>query len=198
METTKKVINYLNQVKIMGFMKCFTCKKQAETALAHLEPLCATCFSRIIEKRVRKNARINKLFQKNDRILVLDDLSHHMVNAIVKDLPKKLFQRKRLDENFIKKNLIKKIVIPWTLDDEINSFLESMLLSKKIKASNRIKLFKDTTEEELDLFCRFNKLKYKKNKKNKEIAGFLEESEKRYSGTKFKLLKSSERLSGLL
>ena len=84
------------------------------------------------------------------------------------------------------------------MDDEINQFLEQIFLNKKIKENEYIKLFKDATEEELDLFSKFNKIEYIKNKKNKGIEDFINKVEDRYTGTKFKLKKSYDRLSGLL
>ena len=189
-------------------MKCSVCNKKAEANLKHLGVLCKECFSRTIEKRIRKTTRINRIFKKNDNILVFDKLSFFMVNKIVKDLPKKIFFYKEYNnisqlntkpiKDCIKKNKINRIIIPWTLDDEINQFLEQIFLNKKIKENEYIKLFKDATEEELDLFSKFNKIEYIKNKKNKGIEDFINKVEDRYTGTKFKLKKSYDRLSGLL
>jgi len=205
-ETTKGAINYLNRVKILKFMKCSTCSRKAEVSLEHLGNLCRDCFLRVIEKRIRKNARINKLFRKNDRIIVFDSLSFYIVNKIVKDLPKKLFFYKKYGDinqlndpsivRYTQRNKISNVVVPWTLDDEINCFLERIFLNKKNKVSYT-KLFKCITEEELEHFCKFNNLKYIKNKKNKDIIDFIDKTDKRYAGTKFKLLKSS-RISELL
>lgn len=188
-------------------MKC-SCNKKAEISLKHLGNLCKGCFSRIIEKRIRKTTRINKIFKKGDNILVFDKLSSHIVNNILKDLPKKVFFYKKYDsinqlnnkiiKNYIKKNKINKVVIPWTLDDEIDKFLKNVMLNKIIKKNDYIKLFKETTEEELDLFSKMNKLKYIKNKKNKDINDFISNVDEIYPATKFKLLRSSEKLSDIL
>ena len=73
---------------------CFMCGKKPETDLKHLRPLCKLCFCRTIEKRIRKYARINKIFKKNDRILVTDNLDHYLVKSMIKDLPVKIFLKK--------------------------------------------------------------------------------------------------------
>ena len=85
--------------------------------------------SRIIEKRVRKEIRINKLISKNDTILIIDDgsykfkISQKLLKNIVQDMPVTIEIKKTkyiLGDNFDSK--WNKIIIPWNLDDENEYF----------------------------------------------------------------------------
>ena len=89
--------------------------------------------SRIIEKRVRKEIRINKLISKNDTILIIDDgsykfkISQKLLKNIVQDMPVTIEIKKTkyiLGDNFDSK--WNKIIIPWNLDDENEYFLTSV------------------------------------------------------------------------
>src|SRR3972149_11316153 len=110
-------------------MLCAKCRKNsAESSLRHLGSLCSFCFCALIEKRVRKDVRINRIFRKNDKLLVVGDLCCYLVKSIIRNLPVKITKTDR-----IKKLREYKTVAPSTLDDEINHFLESIFLNKKIK-----------------------------------------------------------------
>lgn len=160
-------------------------------------------FIRIIEKRVRKHARLNKLFRKHDKIFVKGTLNKYLVPKIIKDLPCKIYYKKP-------KTRVNKIVIPWTLDDEINLFLKQFFTGKKIRQNPKhIKLLKPITDKEAARFAKIKKLKFKPNKtlkfvskaykspiwkKEKAIQHFIDEMEKSYPDTKYKLYKSKELL----
>lgn len=183
---------------------CIKCKKsKALVNLPHIKNLCNNCFTKIIEKRIRKYVRINKIFRKNDKILVIDDLSFFLVKSIIKDLPAKIFLKnmgiddlsKSTVKNKIKKEKINKIIIPWTIEDEANLFLNN-LFSKKNKKINKkfIKLLMTITDKEAGLFAKINKLNFKENKKNKDIKNMLDSIEEKYPETKFSLLKSIKQM----
>ncbi len=148
-------------------------------------------FLRIIEKRIRRYARINKLFRKNQKILVKGALNRYFVSRIIKNLKCKIYYQQARGVN--------KIVIPWTLDDEINLFLNEFLTGKKTKQNPKhIKLLKVITDKEAARFAKLNKLRFVPNKKNKDVQKFIEKMTERYSDTKYKLYKSSEVLKCIL
>ncbi|MBS3097189.1 hypothetical protein J4209_00170 [Candidatus Woesearchaeota archaeon] len=176
-------------------MLCIKCKKKEPCIrLKHLGPLCNNCFCTIIEKRIRKHIRINKIFKKNDNILVIGDLCHYLVKKIIKDLPVKIIKTKK-----IKRTKGYKVVIPWTLDDETNCFLNEILSKGKTKAreSAYIRLLENITDEEALLFSKLKGISFKPKKKNKDIKSILDQLEERYPETKFSLLKSINQIKRL-
>ncbi len=142
-------------------------------------------FCKNIEKRIRKDIRINKLFQKNDRIYVKDKLSKLFIDKIIGTLPKTF-------TNDLKK--ANKKVIKYTLDDECNDFLEKLFYNKKKKQVKEIKLLRKITDKEALLFAKYNNIEFRPNKKNKKIKEILDSLEKSYPQTRFSLLKSIESL----
>lgn len=177
-------------------MKCYLCKKEGNIEYQK-RPICSSCFSRIIEKRIRKNARINKLFNKNDRILVLGKINKYFVESMLKDLPVKLFFRAKEDKEFIKKNRINKVVALWTLDDEANKFIKGVFSAKKVKANKKIKLLVNVSDKELEMFSKSNKIKFNPNKKDKDVQKFLDNVEKKHPNIKFNLLRNINELNKL-
>ena len=190
-------------------MECAVCRKKATTDFRHLRPLCDNCFSRAIEKRLRKYIRLNRLIRKGDRLLVIDDFSHYFLNKIVKDLPIKIF-KKSISLNLIindeiniksivKKHRINKILLPWTLDTEGTAFLQSYFKNKKmlILPKSHIKFLKAITEEEADVFAIIHKIKRKKITIDKKINEFINKIEKINPGAKFGLARSSEKFEEL-
>jgi len=144
-------------------------------------------FIRIIEKRIRKHARLNKLFKKHDRILVKGSINKYLVPRIIKGLPCRIYYKKP------KKDRINKIVITWTLDDEINQFLQYVFTGKKAKENKLyVKILKPITDREAARFAKIKGLGFKPNKKNKAIQEFIGKMTEHYPDTKYKLFKSRE------
>jgi len=140
-------------------------------------------FCRIIEKRVRKDIRINKLFKKNDKIYVKDKLSKFLIDKIIGTLPKKFVNDPK------KAN---KIVVKYTLEDRCNDFLEKFMFNKKVKPVKGIKLLRTITDKEAILFAKHHNIKFTPNKKNKKIKEILDKLERLYPQTRFSLFKSIE------
>lgn len=169
-------------------MRCIKCKRKKQLInLASLEPLCKDCFCKVIEKRIRKKIRLNKLFKKGDRILIADELSFFLVKKIIKDLPVKLFLRKA-------KGKISKRVVKWTLDDELLVFLKNMFFGKKAKKPKQISILDVITDNEAIMFSKLNKIKFKPSIKDKNIANMLERLEKKYPEIRFSLSRSISEL----
>lgn len=144
-----------------------------------------TEFSRIIEKRIRKYVRLNKLFKKNDIILVKDDVSEYFVKKIVRDLPVKIVKKGKAD----------KIVGLWTADDEINNFFMKIFREKKEKKF--IKMFLWVIDDELERYCKINKIRFIRNKKDKSVQKFVDEISRKFPDSKHKIIKSLGRLDSL-
>jgi Glu-tRNA(Gln) amidotransferase subunit E-like FAD-binding protein len=147
-------------------------------------------FCRLIEKRVRRYTRMNKIFKKNDKILVTDDLDEYFVKSITKKLPVKIYKKQV-------KNVRLMIIKLWTADDEINLFLKQMFYGKKIKEEKFVKLLKVITNEEAAKFAKIKGLKFKPNKQDKLVKDFIDEMTSKYPDTKHKLIKSIELTKGL-
>lgn len=187
-------------------MKCVKCNKDAEISLPNLNA-CRKCFEKIIEKRVRKEIRINVLIEKNDKLLFIDDgsaeskVSDYLVKKIIKGLPVSCASKK------LKYTLGKKIagdfskaVIPWNTDKEGDYLLSGVFENKKIKflgnftigGKTYIKPLLHVLHEEAVLFARGKGFEFSEEK----IApGMLEELEKEYPEIKFSLMKSAEEIA---
>ncbi len=176
-------------------MDCAKCKRKKKTIkLPSMEHVCEDCFSKIIEKRVRKRIRLGKFFRKGDRILVTDTLSKYLILKIIKDLPVKIFTSKSISKPFIKSNKISKVVAKRTMDDELESFFETLFYGKHKKRENYLSVLKGMTDNEAIVFSRINKLAFKPNSRNKEILKLMNNLEKKYPEIRFSLFRSISEL----
>jgi hypothetical protein len=168
--------------------ECIHCPKSAETDLPHLHPLCAKCFCVVIEKRIRKYARLNKVFSRGDRIIAVGELNSYLIPRIIKSLPAVIVHRKTVP----KKTSRAKIFVNWTLDDETSSFMEN-ILTGKTKKSPYHSILKTVSDQELTLFAKYKKIQFRPNQKNPEVQKFLDTLESRHPETMFSLMKSIAR-----
>jgi hypothetical protein len=180
-------------------MACIKCKKPAKADIKHLGgSLCPSCFSEIIEKRVRKSLRDNDWIKPKDKVLVIDDgtikakAGIYILNSIFNKKPFNITVKKGTIKGASK--LAKgynKVIIPWNADDEVEQFLDALFNAKKILKIKNIKLLIKISDEELDYFAKTKKIKGKKKAKS-ELGKKIDLLEKRYPGSKFGLLKSIE------
>ena len=76
-------------------MKCVQCgKRKATVFLAHLNHLCLNCASHLIEKRIRKHMRMNRLIRREDVIWTTDTLNEKFTKGIDHDMPEKWLKQK--------------------------------------------------------------------------------------------------------
>lgn len=144
-------------------------------------------FCKVIEKRIRKHIRINKLFKKNDVILVKDYVSEYFLKKIIGNLPLKIVKKGKAD----------KIVGVWTADDEINSFFMG-IIGGKVKSDKRfIKMFVPVTDDEMEKYCKICRIDFCKRKKDKPVELFINNINKKYPDSKHKIIKSLQRLQVL-
>lgn len=187
-------------------MKCFKCKRKANLELGHIPGmLCNSCFLKLIEKRVRKQIRINKLFSKNDNVLLLNDgtkefyvtqilleniLKHLSLNTFFLKINDRFNLNQKKINAIVKKAKINKVIIPWNLDNEVEQNLEMMFTRVKHEKSY-IKLLRNVSEKEIEAFACIRNLKYKKSKPfNQEINEMLSKLEKDHPDIKFSMRKS--------
>lgn len=185
-------------------MKCIKCTKKSEIKLGHIGDTCKSCFLKIAEKRVRKQLRINSQIKKNDKILFINNgskefyVGEYLFKKIIKGLPVKITTKKSSKLNISAKKH-SKIIIPWSLDDEAEQFLNFVFNKKKQSRFSKktIKLLKCLSEEEIEMFAKIKKFKYKKpkTKQKPKIRQMLDLLEQRYPGYKFSLLNSIKSLS---
>jgi len=180
-------------------MECYLCGKKADIKQQKGRAICKNCFCRLIEKRIRKNARVNKLFKKNDKILVIGELNKFFVKSILKDLPVELFFRKKEDKKFVEEKNINKIVIRWTMDDENNRFMKALFDDEEYKERSEkyVKLLNVATDGELKKFAKFKNIEFKPNKKNKDVQKFLDEVAEKHPNIKYNLIRNIEELNRL-
>lgn len=188
-------------------MKCIKCNKPSTLNLKHIGVLCRNCFLKVIEKRVRKCLRTQNPIKKNDKILVINNESKefavgdYLLNSILKGLPVEITIKKSKTLNLPAKTTGKynKIIIPWSLDDEDAEFI-GFLFDKNPKtrfSKKSIKLLKNISEDEIILFAKIKRFKYKEKKKS-GIKKMLDNVENKYPGYKFSLLNSIKNLDNLL
>lgn len=186
-------------------MNCYKCSRDGKNKTDN-KYFCDKCFLEIIEKRIRKEIRTNSLIEKNDKILILNDssqssiLNQYFLKKIIYKPNIKIKKIKRYEQNFNydKKNEYTKIIIPHLLDNEIEMLLESFFEDKKefLNNNKNIKLLISITKDEANAVMSILKINTKNTLKNNEtdISKMIENLEKRYSGTKFSLLKSIKNL----
>jgi len=164
-------------------MKCSSCKNKAAVRIKPLYPLCKSCFCRVITKRIRKDARINKWFKKGDKIYADTPLLQHLINKIIPNLPKKIVKTK---------NITNKIIISSTTDDIIAASLDNIFHNKKIKLGDKkeIPLLRSITDEEVATYARFQKIPFKPKQKNKDLLNFINIIQEKHAETKSSLVKS--------
>jgi len=124
------------------------------------------------------------LFKKGDRILTGDELSFYLVKRIIKDLPVKLFLKKPAGAK------VNKTVIKYTLDDKLSDFLENVFFGKRIKKPKQISILDVITDNEAVMLSKINNIRFKPNKKDKNIVNLLDRLEKKYPEIRFSLSKS--------
>jgi hypothetical protein len=166
-------------------------------------------FLEIIQKRARKELRIGKLINKNDKILIIDNgsaeskVSVYLLKAIIKDLPVEITIKKldyELGENV--KGEYNKIIIPWNADFEGEYFLKCIfekldmdfLGHFNFKNKTYVKLLLPCLAKEVSIFADIKKYKYEIITNKTYISNMLDTLESEYPEIKFSLLKSSKEI----
>ncbi len=196
---------------------CIKCKRdKAEIALAHLPGcMCRQCFIDIVEKRVRRNSRINEYFSKGDDIVFLDDgsansavswyflerFTEHRSPKIRKERVDEMddvfgTRRNRAVEALLKKYPSSKLVLPVNADNEAELFLGEMAgMGHKKPCPRLIKLVKCLSQKEVEMFARLKGFKYSGSSiSDSSIKRMLDRLELESPDIKFALIKSLEEI----
>jgi hypothetical protein len=196
-------------------MACMKCKRgKEEVWLAHLPgKVCNRCFLDIIDKRVRKNSRINEYFEKDDDIVFLDDgsansaVSRYFMERFTEHRSPRIrvekveemddiwgTKRNKVIEALLKKYPSSKLVLPVNADNEAELFLGEMAGSGHRRATPRlIKLIRCLSQREVELFAKLKGFKYPKSSLGvSAIRTMLDRLEEKSPDIKFALMKSLE------
>ncbi|NQU98063.1 hypothetical protein HQ533_01225 [Candidatus Woesearchaeota archaeon] len=166
--------------------KCFGCRQKASIKLSYTKrEYCDKCFLKLIEKRVRKDIRINKKI-KEKTIELLNDNSKEFF--IAKTLLNNIFGKHLAIKEV--KNPSKETIIPTNLDREVKRNLKNYLENKNNKKDHK-KILDNVLEEEIIFLCKVKKIKVSKKEGKNSL---IEEVEKEYPGTKFALARSFEKI----
>lgn len=193
-------------------MKCVKCNGKATIHLDNLDA-CNGCFQKIVQKRVRKEIRINKLIEKNDKLLILDDESAEaklmlpLLKEILKDLPVTIDIKKlkyELGQEIKGKH--NKVIIPWNADKEgeylLNCFFEEAkpkyLSNFKLKEKTYLKPFIHVMHKEIIEFCKIRQINFKEIKTASLASEMIDNLQKEYPEITFSLVKSSEELKKII
>lgn len=169
-------------------MECFRCRKKAIPDVEYAgNYYCKRHFLELMEKRVRKNLRVNRRIDvKKEYVLVQDDSSEAMLAEY--------FLKKIFGEHLkfkIAKRPLKgmNIIFPTNLDEQAILFMDNFLAMKKEKQTKiRKGIFVTDVllQKEVELLCEILKIKFIPKIKKDVFA----EMEKKYPGTKFSLFQS--------
>ncbi len=167
--------------------KCYACGGKG--SLKHLDrDICRKCFLKNIEKRVKKHLG-RKLFKKNSNILVIGDLENVLLKKVIKDLPVKITFKKKLPKEI---KGFDWVIIGKTLDDVGEKFLTGLFKGKLLVGKTKKKIFnllEPLTLDEVTLYAKLNKIKFKIKKQ----VGLLEKL-KEYKELKYNLHKNIKEL----
>jgi len=178
-------------------MNCFKCRKKAIPDVEYAgNHYCDRHFLELMDKRIRKNLRVNRLLDVKEEYVLIDDssseakLTEYFLKEIFKGYLKMKISKKPL------KN--RKLILPTNLDEQVILFLDVFLKNEKrtgneMNAAEKTKIFplEVLMQKEVELLCRILKIKFKPRVK-KDI---LADLEKRYPGTKFSAFQSRMNLA---
>ena len=173
-------------------MQCIRCSKETETVLEQ-EKLCKQCFFENIEHRARKTLKQFSL-TKGNKILIIADgtkesiVSDYIFRKITAQIPLIIHTKKKdaLQLETEQKNYTA-VVVPWDLDDETASFIDTMINNKEIEKTKTIKLLQNIYDKEIKLYADLNNFTYAEQEKTK-IHKALEALEKGHPGTELAML----------
>lgn len=111
---------------------CLSCESpDATISIKSVGPLCPGCFIGVIERRVKKDVRLNHPFKKNEKVLLIDDASTRsrvmisLLDHCLGGLPIK-FEVKKADPSRITDKDIEgssKILLPFSADYQAETFI---------------------------------------------------------------------------
>src|SRR3989344_6951832 len=128
-------------------MPCANCSKDV-----YFDRFCKHHFCNIMEQRIRKEFRVNELVKKGDILVIKDPFCEQLAKKILKDLPVTIIKTAKTNTKNAKE------IIPWTMEEELISFLESFLSGSNLPelghTKKRIKMFLRLRHAEAKAFAK--------------------------------------------
>ncbi|MBI4141434.1 hypothetical protein HY484_00745 [Candidatus Woesearchaeota archaeon] len=173
-------------------MNCIRCNKEVEAVLEQ-EKLCKQCFLENIENRVRKTLKQFYL-TKGNKIMILNDgtieavVTDYVFRKITAQIPLIIETKNKTDVNLeTEQKKYTAIVVPWDLDDETSSFIDTMINNKQLEQTKTIKLLQNIYDTEIRIYADLNNFTYTEHEKTK-IHKALEAMEKGHPGIEIAML----------
>lgn len=182
--------------------KCTYCKRKSVITIT--KPLCKNHFTHYFERKVKKAIKKYGLINPKERIVVLNsgDASSATALYLMKRFYPKVYALNINRINKKSKNKItenyNKIVISQNIDDEAERIMTNLAQDNKRelarlgpKVSKRAKPLYLCTQNEVKIYAKIKKLKFKpdKNKKS-DMKKFLDDFDKIYTGIKHSIVSS--------
>ncbi len=170
-------------------MTCSKCLGNVVYENKNTGDLCSSCFLDMVEKRLRKEIKNAGWLNKNEKVLILDDdsleanVTEDLFKKVMGSLPLQIEKKKEFSSDY------NHIILPWSLEREVNGFLNNLFTSKKNEEtqSKCIKLLKSISEEEIVLIAKIKNIPGKLKGTEKD---FIADLEKKYPGGKMALVKA--------
>lgn len=165
--------------------QCQKCTRKAGHNLVD-KWYCSKCFCTLIEQKIRHNLRRYGL-SKGSKLLVTDKACAYIVSKVI-NIPVQIVNGKQKNDF---------TVLPWTMDDENEEFLQAMFSDSPIPEEDKkkIKLFLPVSKKDMKSYFTLKKSPYTARKT--EINAMMDALEDKYAGTKSALLRSSEKIRQL-
>ena len=183
-------------------MKCQQCKRRE--ALRIHRQLCRPCLMRLAESAVKHSIGIKVLIKKQKQLVFADDgtadskLLGRVLKKMFGDYPIRAKVARVRNDGDVRKlaKTYDKIMIAGSIEAELDKFLAALVSKQgKTRKAAIISPLKKFTAAEISYLAGRTVGKLKKKRASGSLGAFLEAAERRYPGSKFALLKSSERLS---
>ena len=110
-------------------MKCIKCSKDAKTTIPGVGSFCNKCYCTMIEKRIRKDIRLNKYMKKDQKVVLLKEntAEFFLTEYVLKNLQKSFPFKLGITEKPKKEDIL---ITPLCMDDLTENFLTTILENK--------------------------------------------------------------------
>ncbi|MBI4739440.1 hypothetical protein HY772_07925 [Candidatus Woesearchaeota archaeon] len=199
---------------------CQHCSRPAKNKLTD-KHLCDHCFVALCERKLRRNLR-NYDLKRDECLLFFDDASNKVLSQLVHipvksaaatfgdigvsvaaPLDTRIVDHYLKVDRYLKERATHRLVVPLTMDDENEEFLQKILTyqkecrkektsqqQEKNTAKHIIKLFEPLSRTETQQYCTIKKIPY--SYQSGMLGKMLDAFEKKYPGTKTSIARSAK------
>ena len=143
---------------------CRSCQsKGIAIRIKSVGQLCHCCFIGVVERRIKKNVRLNHRFKKDEKVLVIDDSSTksrvmiYLLDHCLGGLPVYIKIRKADVSSVALPDLdgFNKVLLPLSADDQAEAFI-SWLFGKdnKVESPKSVPFLSCLLDEEIEAYAR--------------------------------------------